>query len=189
MSKNQVNKNSQKIFKILENYFISSMDSTIIIYLSWSDPRLIWSPKDNNQIFSIYVPYEKIWTPPFEIVNLDHYLNYGIIFKYDAKISNNGDVSTVVKMRVSTSCDITQKLYPFDLQECSVEIATPNLDTELLNFKIKTWNSMQKSEIERGRNETNYNETDLDSVKNTFFDDNPEWLIAAFKYEVSNSVK
>ena len=165
------------------------MDATIIIYLSWTDDRLTWNASDHNEIYSIFVPYEKIWTPPFEIVNLDEYLNEGIIFYYDAKITANGDVSTKIKMRLKTSCEIVQKLYPFDLQECAIDLATPNLDTTFLNFQIGTWNQVQKPKISQTKNETSYNETDLNVAKNAFFDENPEWNLKAFKYSVSTSSK
>ena len=52
----------------------------MIIYLTWSDERLAWNPVEHNEIYSVLVPYDKIWTPPFEIVNLDEFMNEGIIF-------------------------------------------------------------------------------------------------------------
>ena len=77
----------------------SSMDTTTVLFFSWngrsfmstiiqhyllirkifSDPRLSWNRTEYGNTQRIVVDPDLIWTPPIEIVNLDHYGNYGIV--------------------------------------------------------------------------------------------------------------
>ena len=146
----------------------------------------------------IVVDPKDIWTPPIEIVNLDSYGNFGEVdpssfdnififkvFPYSCKVSYNGDVSMAIKVRASTGCSMDPSNYPFDVQECSIELSTPGLDTEFLKLKIKKWmlkNGLPREEI-KNRMSMGYNETKIEVLQNTFFDDQEAWEFLGYKVE------
>ena len=100
-------------------------------------------------------------------------------------MSYNGDVSMAIKIRASTSCTMDPSNYPFDVQECSIELSTPGLDTEFLKLKIKKWmlkNGLPREEIDK-KMSMGYNETKIEVLQNTFFDDQEEWEFLGYKVE------
>ena len=100
-------------------------------------------------------------------------------------MSYNGDVSMAIKVRASTGCSMDPSNYPFDVQECSIELSTPGLDTEFLKLKTKKWmlkNGIPREEIDK-KMSMGYNETKIEVLQNTFFDDQEEWEFLGYKVE------
>ena len=104
------------------------------------------------------------------------------------------------KIRAVTSCEMSSKYYPFDVQTCSVDLATPSQTQDRLVLDIREWKSKNDlsftqsynlpfsigynvSSIVVNHNSHLFKDTDLDLIKNTFFDGNTEWELLNYKID------
>ncbi|CAG5079167.1 Oidioi.mRNA.OKI2018_I69.PAR.g9188.t1.cds [Oikopleura dioica] len=162
----------------------SAMDTTIVVFSSWTDDRLKWDRMYYNDTQKIEVDPNLIWTPPIEIVNLDTWGNFAKIQEYGCIVNYRGEVKMSRKLRLSTSCSMDPALYPFDVQVCSIDLSTPGMPMSKLSLEVTKW--MFKNGVQfdpkDGEKSLDYSQTDMTVLQNVFYDDNPAWNFLGYKF-------
>ncbi|XP_029646617.2 acetylcholine receptor subunit beta-type acr-2-like [Octopus sinensis] len=87
--------------------------------LMWNDEKLTWNPSDYNNITSIYLPKDKIWTPPIKMCN-----------SMDKSEESDGVGEISITYRgwanfwsfrlLHTYCQVNAYTYPFDEHTCEM---------------------------------------------------------------------
>ena len=155
------------------------------MYANWYDSRLKWNKTEYSGVtYTIFDP-SKIWTPPIEILNLLKVLDGKL--EYICEVHHDGTVHEIVKMRVLVTCSVEQNLYPFDSQECGLNLATPTMSDYKLYFHVHEWN-MLNTLGNLSASVGNYEEVHLSVLKGSFYHDNEEWDLLGYKYEVDTVI-
>ncbi|NP_001234900.1 nicotinic acetylcholine receptor beta 3 subunit precursor [Nasonia vitripennis] len=93
--------------------------------MNWTDPHLTWNPEDFEGLDTIQVPSDSLWTPDIAVHNT-HDASKGKpgIAKTNCGLSHDGHVTCVPAVKYSTNClpDFTD--YPYDLQVCTIDLAS-----------------------------------------------------------------
>ncbi|CAG5078087.1 Oidioi.mRNA.OKI2018_I69.PAR.g8896.t1.cds [Oikopleura dioica] len=160
------------------------MDISIVLYAKWQDPRLHWFHDQTGFVTELSIDPSLIWTPPIEIVNLDLWRNLGKKTDFSCVVNSFGIVNQAYKIRLVTACEMSSKFYPFDVQNCSVNFATPSQTQDRLILDIRQWKIKNTDSFIQSYNlpfTISYNETKLDLLQNTFYDGNPAWELLNYK--------
>ena len=113
---------------------------TTNIYLAtyWMDARLKWdaSTAGFENLTTIIVPANKIWTPDFSIMNSATGNGFVAITSSNLAIVNNlGIVYLILNIAgLQTRCKMNVMNYPFDTQNCSITVGSWQHDTTRINF-------------------------------------------------------
>ena len=99
---------------------------------------------------------------------------------YSCKVNHRGEVSMSIKLRVSTACEMNPELYPFDVQECSIQISTPGMSKDFLELLVDKW--AIKNRVLHG-GPVGYTDTYMNVLENVFYDNNPAWDFLGYKFE------
>ena len=75
-------------------------------------------------------------------------------------------------------------LYPFDVQQYSIQISTPGMSKDLLALVIDEW-MFKNGQQQWKENKTTmgYNETNVQVLHNVFYDANPAWDFLGYKFD------
>ncbi|CAG5078090.1 Oidioi.mRNA.OKI2018_I69.PAR.g8897.t1.cds [Oikopleura dioica] len=165
---------------------IDFVDSCVEWGKGWKDYRLRWDFMEAGFVTEISMDPLLIWTPPIEIVNLDEWRNYAKKTDFSCIVNHLGEVKQAYKIRAVTSCEMSSKYYPFDVQICSVDLATPSQTQDRLVLDIRDWKS--KNGLSFNQSYTlpfsiGYKETDLDLIKNAFHDENTEFELIDYRID------
>ena len=123
--------------------------------------------------------------------HFNHTLNLTVIVKMNYKkdsestrfhVSHIGEVFYYEKVRALIMCDMQLGLYPFDSQECSIDIAAPGFKTEELKFSASRWikRNGYKGDVSNMTG-LDYGDTQEDVLYNAFYQENEEWQFKAYK--------
>ena len=97
-------------------------------------------------------------------------------------VSHIGEVFYYEKVRALIMCDMQLGLYPFDSQECSIDIATPGFKTEELKFSASRWIKRNGYQGDfSNMTGLDYDDTQEDVLYNAFYQENEEWQFKAYK--------
>ncbi|KAK0163032.1 hypothetical protein PV327_006745 [Microctonus hyperodae] len=135
-------KNTTVLTTILIPKMIKFMDysNTLLVhtwmYLSWDDEHLQWEPSDFNGIDSIWIQSHNIWTPDLAIQNAASAdsIELGLPNTY-CIVSRNGGVVCVPPVLFSTRCNADYNYWPFDRQNCSLELSSWSYNDNEISFK------------------------------------------------------
>jgi hypothetical protein len=75
-------------------------------------------------------------------------------------------------------------LYPFDVQQCSIQISTPGMSKDLIALVIDNWmfkNGQQQ--WKENKKSMGYDETNVEVLQNVFYDANPAWNFLGYKFD------
>ncbi|CAD5117699.1 DgyrCDS6450 [Dimorphilus gyrociliatus] len=98
-----------------------AMLTTGLVITEWTDERLRWSQEKYWNISDVVVTADRIWLPELAIINgADD--NVQDFEKIRVLIAHNGLVHWEPGGVFSTTCDIDISYFPFDTQECPIEI-------------------------------------------------------------------
>ena len=89
-----------------------------------------------------------------------------------------------IKVRASTGCEMDPALYPFDVQQCSIQISTPGMSKDLLALVVDEWmfkNGQQQWMADK--TSMGYDETKIEVLENVFYDSNPAWDFLGYKFD------
>ncbi|XP_033732275.1 neuronal acetylcholine receptor subunit alpha-3-like [Pecten maximus] len=116
-----------------------SMSSLIWIELRWFDEQLAWNTSKYGGIDSSRVPFNRIWTPDIllrnEIGNKKGMQHTNFI---DPTVRSTGEVFWWPGKEVKTKCEIDTTKYPFDEQECTLEVGKWYSDDSKINISSDT---------------------------------------------------
>ncbi len=112
------------------------MTSNIYLSVMWHDHRLEWSPANFNNITQIVIPARSLWSPDFSVINSAHNNFFVVISESNlALIESSGFIYLKVSVNsLQTRCQTNVYSYPFDTQNCSIQIGSWQLDSTRINF-------------------------------------------------------
>ncbi|XP_059142794.1 neuronal acetylcholine receptor subunit beta-3-like [Physella acuta] len=94
---------------------------TVVVYinLTWAEPTLQWTPADHEDIDTLYLPSNLLWTPEITVAigdtqTLNLELDDTLI------VSSSGTVSSQRQQYLTFRCEINFLKYPFDSQACYI---------------------------------------------------------------------
>ncbi|XP_060882658.1 5-hydroxytryptamine receptor 3A-like [Labrus mixtus] len=114
------------IFGILhvdEKY--QTVESHIWIQMNWVNEYLSWNPSDFCGIDMLTVPRSRLWLP--DIYIQEDASDTGSIQNSELlKLLNSGVVIASSRQRLTSTCLLDLKLFPFDSQKCEITFASMN---------------------------------------------------------------
>ncbi|XP_033634670.1 neuronal acetylcholine receptor subunit alpha-10-like isoform X2 [Asterias rubens] len=103
----------------------------------WTDASLRWDPADFDGISKITLPSQDIWKPDIVLYNIADDKFEGIM-KTNAEITANGDVSWYAPAIFKSSCKINIQYFPFDEQQCKLDLGSWAFMTNQLDLLNKS---------------------------------------------------
>ncbi|KAK2164106.1 hypothetical protein LSH36_68g00000, partial [Paralvinella palmiformis] len=103
----------------------------------WQDDYLVWLPEDYDGLNQVVLSPELVWLPDFGVENSAKAIYDEVFFKrFRVRVTSDGIVNWVPGGKFVTSCQLDITLYPFDDQECHIDLvdwAYHGLQVQLLN--------------------------------------------------------
>jgi hypothetical protein len=103
--------------------------------LSWQDERLVWDSSRYNNLSSIVVPQDQVWTPSIFIRNSATKVKKLGLDNNVVTISNDGYVSLNIGDYIETACNFDVTHFPFDHQKCEILFFPWLYKSDLVSFK------------------------------------------------------
>ncbi|XP_035660157.1 5-hydroxytryptamine receptor 3A-like [Branchiostoma floridae] len=92
--------------------------ASVAIDFTWQDSRLSWDPKYYDDITSLNILGDSIWTP---ILTLKRNANpHSLQNDVPVRVSSNGQVAWNVETQTTTVCDADPFYFPADTMECHI---------------------------------------------------------------------
>ncbi|XP_033731015.1 neuronal acetylcholine receptor subunit alpha-2-like [Pecten maximus] len=101
-----------------------SMSVTGWLTVEWEDSRIIWTPASEGNVDHIYALDKEIWKPELFI---DNSVDDVSILQDDNllfRVTETGRVDWEMPQIFVTSCTIDTTYYPFDTQECAIDVTS-----------------------------------------------------------------
>ena len=114
---------------------ILKMSASFILY--WSDEIRNWNTSEYNGLDSIQLPIQNTWIPKIIIKNMViektlYYYDNDIDIKTTyVKYYNTGNARLIATTVISMSCSADILLFPFDSQECEVQLMAEDFDSHV----------------------------------------------------------
>ena len=114
---------------------ILKMSASFILY--WSDEIRNWNTTEYNGLDSIQLPIQNTWIPKIIIKNMViektlYYYDNDIDIKTTyVKYYNTGSARLIATTVISMSCSADILLFPFDSQECEVQLMAEDFDSHV----------------------------------------------------------
>ena len=114
---------------------ILKMSASFILY--WSDEIRNWNTTEYNGLDSIQLPIQNMWIPKIIIRNMViektlYYYDNDIDIKTTyVKYHNTGSAKLIATSVISMSCSANILLFPFDSQECEVQLMAEDFDSHV----------------------------------------------------------
>ncbi|XP_035684202.1 uncharacterized protein LOC118421148 [Branchiostoma floridae] len=106
------------------------MFSAIAFRLHWTDNRLSWTSKQNDNVRNISVSRKRVWTPKVYLhPNGD--ARFRDFSDATVTVTSDGLVEWTIIDVVTTTCELDSALFPFDTMGCDVCL---RVDTRLVRF-------------------------------------------------------
>ncbi|XP_067664247.1 acetylcholine receptor subunit alpha-1-A-like [Haliotis asinina] len=103
--------------------------------IDWKDDFLVWDPEDFGGIkFFTFNNGYNAWFPSITVTNT---LEKRDVFKEDTQrmtVFSNGTVLWVPSAILKTSCPLSVRTFPFDIQECSIYLMAVHYTVEEVEF-------------------------------------------------------
>ena len=133
--------NKTDIQLLIELTSISGMDevqevltSVSLVFVSWTDNKLTWNSHDHGDITSITVDKSLIWSPAIIVANSVTNLESVGLAGLPVHVSANGNVLLEFGQLMHTKCDMDIRYYPFDTQQCYLNIMPIGMRYDQVNL-------------------------------------------------------
>ena len=103
-----------------------TMTSSVSIEITWHDKALSWNTSDYDGVEMVEMPVDSVWTPHVSISNSLDKKNL-LADVSTVAISHDGVVSTFLERVVETMCNLNLEKYPYDTQNCPLNIYDSHL--------------------------------------------------------------
>ena len=138
----------QEFNEILERFSVTSA-----LFVNWRDEDMSWDPAEYGNITSTFLGYKDIWVPELILNNPAQKLDsFGKEWQ-KIRYYSSGTALWLPGDLVRSTCSLNVLYFPFDIQECSIELnawgymssevklipVSDNIDTTLLS-EHGTWN-------------------------------------------------
>ncbi|XP_069786755.1 neuronal acetylcholine receptor subunit alpha-2-like [Narcine bancroftii] len=124
---------------------------TINVWLKqeWFDYKLTWDPRDFDNITSIRVPSEMIWTPDIVLYN-NADGEFAVTHMTKAHVFSAGRIQWVPPAIYKSSCSIDVTFFPFDQQNCKMKFGSWSHDKSKIDLRSMERNVDLKDYWESG---------------------------------------
>ncbi|XP_003742169.1 acetylcholine receptor subunit alpha-type acr-16-like [Galendromus occidentalis] len=112
---------------------VGEMKTSVWLSMTWSDYNLAWTPARYHNISSINLPAEQIWTPDMKFFNgiTPEKVEQTLTF-----VSASGRVMLVQPRSLSTVCQASGFLYPFESISCPLVVGSWTHDARNIDIKV-----------------------------------------------------
>lgn len=121
-----------------------ALSTSVVFQISWKDELLTWNKTHHNGFDNLIVSLKSVWKPDVIILNSLHekkvLTNDGDDTNY-VTINSDGMIKWCVYVNLKTHCKVRMKFYPFETQECFIDITKSYIDDQSVTLKIAN-NSM-----------------------------------------------
>ncbi|XP_078585913.1 uncharacterized protein LOC144867718 [Branchiostoma floridae x Branchiostoma japonicum] len=94
--------------------------ASVAIDFTWEDSRLSWDPKYYDDITTLTIPGDRIWTPTMTLKRNANTDQKSLQNDVPIRVSSNGRVAWSVGTLTTTVCDADPFYFPADTMECHV---------------------------------------------------------------------
>ncbi|XP_078667404.1 uncharacterized protein LOC144909207 [Branchiostoma floridae x Branchiostoma belcheri] len=94
--------------------------ASVIIDFAWKDSRLRWDLGEYDNVLTLSVPGDLIWTPSFTLKRNADPVHKGLQNEVPVRVSSSGLVEWTVQTLTTTVCDADPFFFPADTMECHV---------------------------------------------------------------------
>ncbi|CAI4231441.1 unnamed protein product [Auanema sp. JU1783] len=102
----------------------------------WTDYKLVWDPRNFDNLTKIHIPHHKIWKPDIILYNNADSQYSKSIMSTDVVIDYLGNVSWASASIFKSSCPLDVKHYPFDKQTCTLKYASWAYDGTKIDLQL-----------------------------------------------------
>ncbi|CAI5454415.1 unnamed protein product [Caenorhabditis angaria] len=114
----------------------------------WFDARLTWNATLYNNISTVYVREDKIWSPTMSAFGVNDVQDFRDQDFRQASISNSGEVYTYMPIRISVNCPLNMRMFPFDHQTCYIRLCLPMFYSREISIHVQFYDAiLQPSQI------------------------------------------
>ena len=116
------------------------------IHIDWQDPRLAWDPSEYGGVEDISIPSEKTWYPEFRYSDPADEGSLYVGIPDTLSLHHSGNIVYQHTSASKTMCNLDMSFYPFDEQECVIDIHGYELGASinLLNVTVPTHTRMDE---------------------------------------------
>ncbi|XP_052095207.1 neuronal acetylcholine receptor subunit alpha-3-like [Mytilus californianus] len=140
----------------------------------WTDNSMIWTLSDYDNAWYIILPEDAIWKPP--LINSNSAREFSIFNPEDLSlyVLYDGQVKWLPAQNLKFTCDIDITYFPFDTQECTMQIIAWGYSTFDITFysslsTVHTSSYSTNSEWELSKTSVNVSNTVTPTVRYTFY--------------------
>ncbi|CAJ0946905.1 unnamed protein product, partial [Mesorhabditis belari] len=149
-AKRSYNKNHPPIFVPMPKNFSASktrrmkiefmLNYVKLFDLNWRDPRLTWNETQFGGVTSVLTTSDMIWIADAGISSAKTLDVVSGLATQTVQIYSNGTISMTTPYYAETACPIYANVFPFDSQNCSIEILSLSLATEWISMEASFLN-------------------------------------------------
>ncbi|CAJ0923056.1 unnamed protein product, partial [Mesorhabditis belari] len=114
--------------------------SRLEIQMKWRDPRLTWNETQFGGVTSVLTTSDMIWIADAGISSAKTLDVVSGLAAQTVQIYSNGTISMTTAYYAETACPIYANVFPFDSQNCSIEILSLSLETEWISMEASFLN-------------------------------------------------
>ena len=103
--------------------------------LYWKDQFLRWDPQNFNDVRSLNIDPNEIWTPDIELYNSGGYPELWTR-NSESTVDYQGNVFLSIPMLITFSCFLELEEFPFDRQVCSMEFGSWKFNKRYLDIRV-----------------------------------------------------
>jgi hypothetical protein len=105
------------------------------LYLYWKDEFLMWNFSEFNNVKSLNINPDRIWTPDIELYNSGGYPEIWTK-NLESKVDYNGNVFLSIPTLLTFSCFLELKEFPFDKQVCELSFGSWKFSKKYLDIRV-----------------------------------------------------
>nr|XP_046272035.1 5-hydroxytryptamine receptor 3A-like isoform X2 [Scatophagus argus] len=111
-----------------------TVTSHVWLYMSWRNEFLTWNSLEFCGIKTLTVPTSMLWIPDVSLQ--EDASDSGSIYKGPfAQVHQSGWVGATFRQRLTSTCQLTLKLFPFDQQKCNFTFGSMTADAKTITLR------------------------------------------------------
>ncbi|KAK0402735.1 hypothetical protein QR680_016504 [Steinernema hermaphroditum] len=118
------------------------MNALVYVVEEWKDHTLSWNPSKFGNITQTWLPIESVWIPDLIVFNMLEYQNLLENIRSPMLIHSSGRVVRSYPALYSIMCPISVASFPFDDQQCALEIASWGYGEDKLIISVTSNNHL-----------------------------------------------
>uniref|UniRef100_A0A0K0EVU7 Neuronal acetylcholine receptor subunit alpha-10-like n=1 Tax=Strongyloides venezuelensis TaxID=75913 RepID=A0A0K0EVU7_STRVS len=109
----------------------------------WNDYKLIWDPREYDNITNIHIAYDKLWKPDIILYNNADSEYTKSILSTNLIVNYQGNVTWISAGIFKSSCPLDVRYYPFDSQNCYLKFASWAYDGTKIDILLNNNSGVQ----------------------------------------------